>query len=610
MQNNHAAPLISIIVPIFNSALFVERCVNSLLFQSYSNLEIILLDGGSIDGSLHIIERLAAADSRIQLITQSGSIAKARNIGLSLAKGEFITFVDSDDFVDSDYVFSLYRALIENDTAFSACDYSSDLYDFGLGDKDRARIVTLSPNAFCDLQNISRDLFFVVVWGKLFRAALFKKICFDETRTYGEDYDFLLRLYSGHTVTYSRIDAKLYYYDKVRNSASRDALLAINSLERDYSRLEHVKGRHVQKELAQYIFNKGWTAFRRTPKKTHNGTQRKLFSHFLKSHFSQLNFISKVKAILFLLKLDCLHNEQRTITHVMVGNLGNQLFQYAFLYSMLRTYSLDKIYIYFIDSFGDCLASFNANYGVISSYLSIKANMVAKIKFVRLLKKIGKLALYTEAETEAFIQPIACKQAKKGILLAHREFVDFEVKGPPFISHGYFEDPRYFEPYREDLKILFTPKKPVLSKNLPFISLIRETNSFCVSIRRGDFLDAKLSNLNVCDVKYFSNAIQVIKQRVEKPVFFFFSDDISWCKNNVFHMLNDHDNFYFESGDDAGYEKLRLMYSCKHFVISNSTFSWWAQYLSRNEAKIVVAPKSWRKNEDDFLLCNPDWVLM
>ena len=130
---------------------------------------------------------------------------------------------------------------------------------------------------------------------------------------------------------------------------------------------------------------------------------------------------------------------------------------------------------------------------------------------------------------------------------------------------------------------------------------------FCITIRRGDFV----TNINnkkvydICDVDYFQKAIQIIKNKVENPVFFIFSDDVEWAKNNI--------NFYgcqvySEDGTDTLDEKLRLMSSCKHFIISNSTFSWWAQYLSNYDKKIVISPNKWYATNLESNLLEDNWI--
>ena len=122
----------------------------------------------------------------------------------------------------------------------------------------------------------------------------------------------------------------------------------------------------------------------------------------------------------------------------------------------------------------------------------------------------------------------------------------------------------------------------------------------CVSIRRGDFLDKRFKNeFYICDEEYFTKAFKVVKEKVEVPVLIFFSDDIEWVRENIKTELPS----YYESGTDPVWEKLRLMYSCKHFVISNSTFSWWAQYLSRNEQKVVISPERWFVDEEKNRQC-------
>jgi len=103
----------------------------------------------------------------------------------------------------------------------------------------------------------------------------------------------------------------------------------------------------------------------------------------------------------------------------------------------------------------------------------------------------------------------------------------------------------------------------------------------------------------------FQKAIAAIKEHVKQPVFFFFSDDINWVKNNI--ICND--ECYFEDNCNPIWECLRLMYSCKHFIISNSTFSWWGQYLSRNENKLVVAPSIWYNIENETAhLLEDNWI--
>ena len=97
-----------------------------------------------------------------------------------------------------------------------------------------------------------------------------------------------------------------------------------------------------------------------------------------------------------------------------------------------------------------------------------------------------------------------------------------------------------------------------------------------------------------------------MNKKTKNPVYIIFSDDIEWCRENIKFS----ENIYYEDGTDPVWEKLRLMYSCKHFIISNSTFSWWAQYLSRNNDKIVIAPARWHNSGYTNDIYDENWLLI
>ena len=101
---------ISIIVPIYNVEKYLERCINSLINQTYKNIEIILVNDGSTDNSLIICEKYKNIDSRIILVNkENGGLSDARNVGIDNSSGNYITFIDSDDYIDDDYVYTLYK---------------------------------------------------------------------------------------------------------------------------------------------------------------------------------------------------------------------------------------------------------------------------------------------------------------------------------------------------------------------------------------------------------------------------------------------------------------------------------------------------------------------
>jgi raffinose-raffinose alpha-galactotransferase len=103
-------PLVSVIIPVFNVEQYIERCVESVINQEYKNIEIILVDDGSTDQSGMLCDELATKDERIHVIhKKNGGLSSARNSGLEHASGEWVTFIDSDDWVTEDYVSGMYN---------------------------------------------------------------------------------------------------------------------------------------------------------------------------------------------------------------------------------------------------------------------------------------------------------------------------------------------------------------------------------------------------------------------------------------------------------------------------------------------------------------------
>ncbi|HEM5138441.1 TPA: alpha-1,2-fucosyltransferase, partial [Streptococcus suis] len=196
---------------------------------------------------------------------------------------------------------------------------------------------------------------------------------------------------------------------------------------------------------------------------------------------------------------------------------------------------------------------------------------------------------------------------KSGIYWFRHGFYElFQSKATNKFLSGNFEAPNFFEEYRDILIEEFTPKYPPIEKNKEIYAAISSTNSVCITIRRGDYEnDSEIKKLHsVCDKNYFQKAIEIMKEKVNEPVFFMFSDDIEWVKKNI----DTGATTYYEDGDDPVWEKLRMMSSCKHFIISNSSFSWWSQWLSSNLGKIVISPSKWYNNDYMSPLIDESWI--
>lgn len=311
------------------------------------------------------------------------------------------------------------------------------------------------------------------------------------------------------------------------------------------------------------------------------------------------------------------------LNKLVQGRLGNQMFQYAAMRAIQEKYYKDeKINFDFSkvrklgrkeDGFDNQLNLFSLNYDKIEFDKKIRINLIQKIIFLcyfisyKIIKIFSNVSNY-EKNKEKFEKKLQKFYNKKGLYLYTYGYYDFKKsnnKNKLFV--GYYESSKYFNCIKEKIIKEFTPKKERLEKNEKLYNIIENTNSVCISIRRGDFLSKEhKKDCFVCDNQYFENAIKEIENHIKNPKYIVFSDDIEWVKKNMKFIKN----CEYEDGTDPVWEKLRLMYSCKHFIISNSTFSWWAQYLSRNDNKIVIAPKKWRNNNYNNDIYEENWILV
>jgi len=151
------------------------------------------------------------------------------------------------------------------------------------------------------------------------------------------------------------------------------------------------------------------------------------------------------------------------------------------------------------------------------------------------------------------------------------------------IYAGYFQSERYFKRYSEAIKQLFSPTREFIEQAYQKYPFLRESAITCVSVRRGDYLIYKDYH-PVVSKEYIDAALTRIPLTNYHLVF---SDDHPWCRENLSHLKNVH---YIEA---PVHEQMWLMSMCDNFIISNSSFSWWGAYLSRNPRKVVVAPQTW-----------------
>lgn len=183
--------LVSIIIPVYNTAEYLAEALDSVINQSYKNIEIIIVDDGSTDGSGRICDEYASTDKRIIVFHQRNKgLSAARNYGLEVMKGEAVAFLDSDDAYLADYVNTMVKCLVEEEIDLVVCGYSyqktSGRMDY-ISPQKRGPLIRQGRYYHDDaLRSLADDLINHGVWNKLYKRKLWEKMRFPEGRVYEE----------------------------------------------------------------------------------------------------------------------------------------------------------------------------------------------------------------------------------------------------------------------------------------------------------------------------------------------------------------------------------------------------------------------------------------
>ncbi len=241
--------LVSVIVPVFNVERYLKSCLNSILNQTYSNIEIILVNDGSKDCSGAICDEYAKNDSRIKVIhKENGGVSKARNTGLDIAQGEFVTFIDGDDTVDPDYISLMHHEMVCNDFDVVRLSWERGGVNFTYPVKfDKEGKCVIDGDSLNDLHLCAN------IWG-LFKTSL--NIRFNENLKNGEDSLFVIENFVRSNKRMLLMDRPYYHYTIVVKSASEmsaterliahkkflDQVLLLKNL---YSHIEFLAKKHA-----------------------------------------------------------------------------------------------------------------------------------------------------------------------------------------------------------------------------------------------------------------------------------------------------------------------------------------------------------------------------
>lgn len=203
--------LISVIVPVYNVEKYIAQCVESIINQKYNNLEIILVDDGSLDSSRVICDNLAAEDKRVRVVhKENGGLSDARNYGISIARGKYLSFIDSDDFVSNDFIASLYDSLVRHNADIACCGFNRYYTDKNIvNDQIQGIDELFTSKEAIKLLNIY-GYFSDSACNKLFEKSLFDDISFPVGKLF-EDTMVMIQIFDRANLIYYNSDPKYYY---------------------------------------------------------------------------------------------------------------------------------------------------------------------------------------------------------------------------------------------------------------------------------------------------------------------------------------------------------------------------------------------------------------
>ena len=253
------------------------------------------------------------------------------------------------------------------------------------------------------------------------------------------------------------------------------------------------------------------------------------------------------------------------------GGLGNQLFQF----SAGRSLSLKH----------------NCNLILDISWFQNKTNRTFELNNF----KLNNYKIINESDT--FLNRFKKKLLlKKNFIPTFKEtqfhyMKEFDSIQPPCFLKGHWQSILYFKNFQNEIVQELIPNIKFNNDHTNDIKEVNSRESICVHIRRGDYIKSQKTNNyhGTCPISYYKKAVTIITQTCKNPHFYIFSDDLSWVKKEI---KLEFPTTYVDNNESTLFD-FNLMRNCKYFIIANSTFSWWAAWLSKHDKKIIIAPHNW-----------------
>ena len=608
-------PKISIIVSIYNIEKYVEKSIQSICNQTYKNLEIVLVDDGSTDNSGQVCDQWARKDERIRVIhKKNGGLSSARNAGTQSATGEYIAFVDGDDWIDSEMYEEMLLTILNCDADIAICNYK-EVSKQGVTDTSTEDITILEGKETLEVF-IKEDETYQIqnaAWNKLYKRSLMGDLRFPEGKLF-EDIVYTTKLLAkSQRAVY--VNKAYYNYlfdrsDSIMNSKKVERLLTdqvpaykekgefLLSIEETklflihqfffYKRmLLHYKEAKEKKpegygdfvkEIRKIICAKPihWDAFKGQSKGELIRMRLFVISPVLYDWFTWLNdnYIIPYKQIKRAQK-------EELVVIQLSGGMGNQMYQYA-LYLQLKALGKnvkidDKTEYEGRNARPIRLDVFGAKY-----VTPTKTEMLCLTdSYLDLFSKIRRKLTGRKTAEYREVSPVF----DEAVLKMDRAYLT-----------GCWQSEKYFAQIKEEVRKAFTFQEIELSEKMKnYEKQMQETHSVSLHIRRGDYLEVSDVYGGICTSEYYKKAMKQMEEWYPDCHFFVFTNDVGWVKENY-----KQENLTIVEGndEDAGYIDMYLMTKCKHYILANSSFSWWGCYLNPSESKKVIAPGKWANGKD------------
>ncbi len=551
-------PLVSIIIPVYKVEKYLARCLDSVLAQSEPNFEVICVNDGSPDRSGEILADYAACDKRIKVLTQENKgQSAARNAGLDVATGDWIMFVDSDDWIPADALAGFLQVARESGApVVVSATYAVDQFKAPL---PRKLHWSLKKPALKHL--VGKRKMQSSPWNKLFRADVLKNRRFIEG-IYFEDWVYITEAI-GDVDSFAQIEEPMYVY----------------------------------------CTNGGDTSTIRSPFTLHKAlSYRTAIAHardYFKNHPMKKWGLKRADIAQKMLekRLRCMVGVKSVSIR---GGLGNQMFQYAFAKALAKRTGEGVLFD---------LSWFEKAKKTVVNEKGEKANGCVIRDFGLDAFPNVKLPLAYPEQLAMYYEKSTLPKFLRKLFKVPRYKYQVEEKNalkPCATDHlyvGYFQNAAYFNEVAEDVRadFAFPPlKNPALEKLLSQIKACE--NAVFVHIRRGDYV--KLGWELKPD--YYEKAISLMCEKVKNPTFFIFSDaEPQWIQENLKLSVP----FEIVGNQNDMMDDMQLMSACRHAIVANSSFSWWAAWLTTlSPKKIVIAPSPWLPTVKDGAVICSDWV--